>query len=72
MKRNILKELLADAYDAWSEDRLTDEAYKSFAELIRVKADALVEDASITDTEWAEIEEEHAANLLLVDDIAEL
>lgn len=72
MKRNILKELLSDAYDAWFNDRLPGDAYKRFAELIMAKADELSESGSISDDEWSEIEDENMSNLMLVDDVAEL
>jgi len=72
MKRNILKELLSDAYDDWYNDQLPGEAYKQFARLIMAKADELSESGVITDDEWSEIEEENMSNLMLVDDVAEL
>jgi len=72
MKRNILKELLSEAYDAWYSDQLSGEAYKQFAWLIMGKADELSESGVITDDEWSEIEEENMSNLMLVDDVAEL
>jgi len=72
MKRNVLKELLSNAYDAWSDDRLSGVVYKQFAQLIMTKADELSEAGAITDDEWSEIEDENLSNLMLVDDVAEL
>ena len=65
----LLVSLLEEAHDKRMDSNLSAEAYKGLAEIVMGKADELIEKGKIDPSDWDAVQDEFAANQMLVDDV---